>query len=79
MWLVDQSQITWPQYSVSGPIRGEYCGQLTNHSSPGVDDGPDGEAGLDPDWGQAGHGEGDALGGAGGQLHHLAVVTRGQA
>ena len=73
------TKYSWTQYSSSGPIRGEYCGHLTNRSSPGVDDGPDGEAGLDPDWGQAGHGEGDALGGAGGQLHHLAVVTRGQA
>ena len=35
MWPADQSQLTWPQYSVSGPIRGEYGGQLTNHSSPG--------------------------------------------
>ena len=35
MWPADQSQLTWPQYSSSGPIRGEYCDQLTNHSSPG--------------------------------------------
>ena len=34
MWPADQSQLTWPQYSAYGPIRGEYCGQLTNHSSP---------------------------------------------
>ena len=35
LWPADQSQLTWLQYSSSGPIRGEYCGQLTNHSSPG--------------------------------------------
>ena len=35
LWPADQSQLTWPQYSSSGPIRGEYCGQLTDHSSPG--------------------------------------------
>ena len=35
LWSHDQSQLTWPQSSSSGPIRGEYCGQLTNHSSPG--------------------------------------------
>ena len=35
MLPADQSQLTWPQYSSSGPIRGEYFGQLTNHSSPG--------------------------------------------
>ena len=34
LWPGDQSQPTWPQYSSSGPIRGEYCDQLTNHSSP---------------------------------------------
>ena len=29
-----------------GPIRGEYCGQLTNHSSPGEGHGQDGGLGL---------------------------------
>ena len=33
MWPgLHQSHLTWPQYSVSGPIRAEYCGQV----SPGV-------------------------------------------
>ena len=35
LWPTDQSQLTWPQYSSSGPIRGKYCGQLANHSTPG--------------------------------------------
>ena len=30
---INQSHLTWLQYSYSGPIRGEYCVQLTNHSS----------------------------------------------
>ena len=30
MWPADKSQLTWPQYSSSGPIRGESCDQLTN-------------------------------------------------
>ena len=29
-----------------GPITGEYCGQLTNHSSPGEGHGQDGGLGL---------------------------------
>ena len=34
LWPADQSQLTWSQYSSSGPIRDEYCCQVTNHSSP---------------------------------------------
>ena len=40
LWPADQSQLTWTQYSSSGPIRGEYCGQLTNHSLPANVDQP---------------------------------------
>ena len=39
-----QSKLGWSYYSSSGPIRGEYCDQLTNHCSPGEDVGDGGSA-----------------------------------
>ena len=40
---LDQSEAS---VMASWPIRGQYCGQLTNHSSPGEGHGQDGGLGL---------------------------------